>query len=300
MSHHFDTPTAKEDPRLNVCDFYLFDGPPGTTVMVLTVNPDAGLSAPDTFRDEGLYAFRFDLNGDAREEVTFKFRFGAVRHADGDEHGHVQDFQVLKATGEDALRGNTGELLLEGETGKVVDAAGVSAYAGLAPDVFAGNAAGLRGFITAFYAEHKFAPEAFGNHQNFFANRNVSAMVLQVPNAMLGAGVVQAWATASLVGHAPEVQVSRWGLPLVTHIFLSDPAQPDLKEKFNRSVPADDVANFGPAIAEFSAKMAGYAGSAPDPQAYGQQVATRLCPTTLTYEIGTRAGLRWRDSTDVP
>ena len=22
MSHHFDTPTAKEDTRINVCDFY--------------------------------------------------------------------------------------------------------------------------------------------------------------------------------------------------------------------------------------------------------------------------------------
>jgi hypothetical protein len=26
MSHHFDTPTAKEDPRINICDFYLFRG----------------------------------------------------------------------------------------------------------------------------------------------------------------------------------------------------------------------------------------------------------------------------------
>jgi hypothetical protein len=58
MSHHFDTPTAKEDPRINVCDFYLFRGRPGTTVMALTVNPNAGVGAPDTFRDEGLYAFR--------------------------------------------------------------------------------------------------------------------------------------------------------------------------------------------------------------------------------------------------
>ena len=33
MSHHFDTPTAKEDPRINICDFYLFRGRPGTTVM---------------------------------------------------------------------------------------------------------------------------------------------------------------------------------------------------------------------------------------------------------------------------
>ncbi len=26
MSHHFDTPTALEDPRINLCDFYLFRG----------------------------------------------------------------------------------------------------------------------------------------------------------------------------------------------------------------------------------------------------------------------------------
>ena len=78
MSHHFDIKLAREDPSLNLCDFYLFDGPSGKTVMAMTVNPDVGLSAPDTLHPEGLYAFRFDLNGDAREEVTFKFRFGEV------------------------------------------------------------------------------------------------------------------------------------------------------------------------------------------------------------------------------
>jgi hypothetical protein len=67
MSHHFDTKLAREDPSLNLCDFYLFDGPPGRTAMAMTVNPDVGLSAPDTLHPEGLYAFRFDLNGDARE-----------------------------------------------------------------------------------------------------------------------------------------------------------------------------------------------------------------------------------------
>jgi hypothetical protein len=104
MSHHFDTPTAKEDPRINLCDFYLFRGAPGTVVMALTVNPGAGGAAPDTFRDEGLYAFRFDLNGDAREEVTFKIRFGEVSHAEGEGHRHVQTFEIRKATGDSALR----------------------------------------------------------------------------------------------------------------------------------------------------------------------------------------------------
>ena len=54
MSHHFDTKLAREDPSLNLCDFYLFDGPSGKTVMAMTVNPDVGLSAPDTLHPEGL------------------------------------------------------------------------------------------------------------------------------------------------------------------------------------------------------------------------------------------------------
>ena len=137
MSHHFDTTLAREDPSLNLCDFYLFDGPPGTTVMAMTVNPDVGLSAPDTLHPEGLYAFRFDLNGDAKEEVTFKFRFGEPRHGDGREHTHIQSFVVRRATGDDALRGDAGESLVEGQTGSVASDSGPRAYVGIAPDLFA-------------------------------------------------------------------------------------------------------------------------------------------------------------------
>ena len=149
MSHHFDTPTGREDPRINVCDFYLFNGRAGTTVMAMTVNADAGISAPETFRDEGVYAFRFDLNGDAREEVTFKVLFGPVAHADGDEHKHVQDVRVLRATGADAVKGIKGEVLVEGKTGETLKGKnGVQAFAGLAPDLFAGDGAALGKFRT--------------------------------------------------------------------------------------------------------------------------------------------------------
>src|ERR1700761_4561192 len=127
MSHHFDTKLAREDPSLNLCDFYLFDGPSGKTVMAMTVNPDVGLSAPDTLHPEGLYAFRFDLNGDAREELVFKFRFREPRHVDADEHVHVQHFEVRMAKGA-AIAGDKGELLMEGETGKVADNSRVRAY----------------------------------------------------------------------------------------------------------------------------------------------------------------------------
>src|ERR1700692_650681 len=138
MSHHFDTPTAKEDPRVNVCDFYLFRGRPGTPVTPLTENPNAGVGAPDTFRDEGLYAFRFDTNRDLQEDVAFKVQFGAPADAGGGEHRHVQTFAGRRATGADALKGAAGELIISGNTGGVGEAdEGCLAYAGLAPDLFA-------------------------------------------------------------------------------------------------------------------------------------------------------------------
>ena len=95
-----------------ICDFYLFDGPSGKTVMAMTVNPDVGLSAPDTLHPEGLYAFRFDLNGDAKEQVTFKFRFGEPRHGEGSEPTYIQPFTVRKATGNEAVRGDAGGVWL--------------------------------------------------------------------------------------------------------------------------------------------------------------------------------------------
>jgi hypothetical protein len=292
MSHHFDTKLAKEDPSLNLCDFYLFAGAPGMTVMAMTVNPDIGLSAPDLLHIEGLYAFRFDLNGDAREEVTFKLRFGEPHHANGDRDVHVQKFDVRRAKGEDAIRGAAGELLLEGKTGKVETTSEIRAYVGTAPDLFAGNAAGLHTFLAAVNTNHSYDSDSFLHPQNFFAKRNVTAIVLELPTHLIGEGTVRSWATISLYGHAPEVQVSRWGLPLVTHIFLNNPPDQEAKEAFNRSAPSEDEERFSRFIAEFAEKLATYTGGTPDPAVYGKQTAGRLCPSYLPYELGTPAAFQ--------
>jgi hypothetical protein len=285
MSHHFDTKLAKEDPSLNVSDFYIFQGSASdTTVMAMTVNPDLGLSAPDTLHVEGLYAFRFDLNADAREDVVFKFRFGDPKHVNGDEHRHVQTFQVRRASG-----GDQGELLIEGDTGTIHATSGIRAYVGIAPDMFAGDAFALHGFLNAFYKEKKYDGDVFLHRQNFFAHRNLTAIVLEVPSHLIGKGTVHAWATASLYGHAPEMQVSRWGLPLITHLFLNDPDNQEVKENFNRSVPSADVALFSGYIEDFTQKMTTYAGSVMNPDEYGKQIGARLCPMVLSYELGTPA-----------
>jgi hypothetical protein len=287
MSHHFDTPTAREDPRINVCDFYLFRGRAGFTVMAMTVNPNAGQSGPDTFREEGLYASRFDLDGDAREEVSFKVRFGAVFHSDDKDHAHAQSFEVRRALGSAAASGADGELIAAGQTGRVIETeAGIKAFAGLAPDLFAGDAMALGEFRTAFFEKGQFHPQAFQNRKNFFAGRNVTAIVLEVPTSLIGKGLVRGWATASLHGHAPEVQVSRWGLPLITNIFMPEPA---LREEFNRAVPAEDISRFSKPIGDVATNLTRLAGSAADPAGYGQTLVQKLCPVILPYELDTEA-----------
>jgi hypothetical protein len=290
MSHHFDTAIAREDPRLNLLDFYLFRGQSGTTVMTMTVNPNAGTKAPDSFHEEGLYAFRFDVNDDAHEEVTFKIRLGQVGHAQGQgpESRHVQTLEVRRATGRDAAEGTEGEVIASGTTGRIVAAdAGVRIFAGLASDLFAANRAGFAAFREAL-AAGKFAPDSFHGGVNGFQNRNVTAIVMGVPTQWIGdpAAMVRAWVTVSLCGHAPEVQVSRWGLPLVTHIFITDAAA---KDDYNRSLPSADVPRFSQIVADALPRVTQLADSTEDPAAYAQRVVERLFPTTLPYVLDSAA-----------
>ena len=290
MSHHFDTAIAREDPRLNMLDFYLFPGKPGTTVMAMTVNPDAGAMAPDTFHEEGLYAFRFDVNDDSHEEVTFKIRFGEVgrAEAEGPEGRHVQTLEVRRATGREALEGTEGEVIASGTTGRIVAGdAGMRIFAGLAPDLFAASRTGADAFGEAL-AAGKFAPDSFHDGANYFQNRNVTAIVIEVPTQSIGdpAATVRAWVTVSLCGHAPEVQVSRWGLPLMTHFFITDPA---VKDDYNRSLPSADVPRFSQIVADALRHVTQLAGSTDDPAAYAQRVVERLFPTTLPYVLDSAA-----------
>ena len=290
MSHHFDTAFAREDPRLNLLDFYLFPGDSGTTVMAMTVTPNAGAKAPDTFHEEGLYAFRFDVDDDAHEEVTFKVRFGEAGHAEGTESEgpHVQTLEVRRATGPDAAAGAEGEVIGSGSTGRIVAGdRGVRIYAGLAPDLFAANRAGSIAFREAL-AAGKFAPELFRDGVNYFQDRNVMAIVIEVPTQSIGdpAAMVHAWVTVSLYGHAPEVQVSRWGLPVMTHVFITDAEQ---KDEYNRSLPSADVPRFSQVVADALPRIIRLAGATDDPAAYAQRVVQRLFPSTLPYVLGSAA-----------
>jgi hypothetical protein len=49
LSHHFDTPTGREDPRLNLCDFYLFASSTGNNSDSDDGQPGRGPPTPRRF-----------------------------------------------------------------------------------------------------------------------------------------------------------------------------------------------------------------------------------------------------------
>jgi hypothetical protein len=290
MSHHFDTKVAKDDSRLNILDMYLFPGSrPNTTAMILTTNPDAGIFAPLTLHPEGLYAFRFDTNDDGREDIAFKFLFDEPEHVGNDPARHEQRFRVLYAVG-DEIPGEGGRLVAAATVGAQSPiASDVRAYVGRAAELWAADAFGFFTVVNGLFQDGRYATEAFANKNNLFQDRNNMATVLEVPNALLGDGTVRAWATASLFGHAPEVQAYRWGLPLFTHLYLSDPSLAGLADRYHRSAPVDDEALFSAAAHDFVSTFARVAGATDDPEGYADVVAARLIPAVLPYRVGSPA-----------
>jgi hypothetical protein len=241
MSHHFDTSTAREDPRLNLCDFYLFAGEPDSTVMAMTVNPEVDLQTRAPFRDEGLYAFRFDTNRDCREDISFKVRFG------GADDDRAQSVEVRRGIRDDAVFGTDGVLLATGMTGQVITAdTGVQVFAGVTPDPF-GHDASAPESVKAAFARGGYAPEAFDSRMNSFEPRHVAAIVLEVPNELIGVGLVHSWATISLCGQEPEIQVARRGLQSFDYTGFGgrgphDGVMDTMLPPITNSAPADGAA----------------------------------------------------------
>src|SRR5687768_3489073 len=78
---HLDAPGLTPpggDTRLDITDVYAFQSPtnPENTVLIMNVNPLAGVLNDGTFRaGNALYAFKIDTNGDAKEDITYRIKF---------------------------------------------------------------------------------------------------------------------------------------------------------------------------------------------------------------------------------
>jgi hypothetical protein len=303
MSHHLDSPIARQDPRLDITDFYLFRGETGTVFVLNACHSLAGATTPG-FHPEGKYEFKVDLDGDAAEELTYRLTFG---HRDT---AGTQAVQLWRLTGAEAAdHSAAGELVLEGRTGdEVTGAGGVRLWAGNAGDPFWIDPDVLHAVGHAFQDGTRvelrdWTPD---QAQNLFAGQTVYAIVLEVPDAQLTStapgGRIGAWSVASLATDAGGWRpVNRAGLPMIHPLFAQ--YNEDLGNQLNTGGPRADYQAYGPlVIKEISSVVAAY-GTAADPAAYAEAVARRLFPNMLPYAVGTAAsfgfaGFNGRSLTD--
>jgi Domain of unknown function (DUF4331) len=278
MSHHFDSPTAIEDGRLNLGDLYVFPESPGTSTLVVTVNPDAGRSNPTTFRPDALYEFVIASDGGTREDRALRMSFGEP-DADGN-----QEMQVRYAVGPPSRSGLEGTELGVGHTGETFALSnGGSAWFGLAQDPFWGDAVALFAFNHGL-ADNQYRPELFtGTPGNLLAGRNVTAIALQIPDVTFGGTDVAVWARISLFGHAPQRQVSRAAHPLLRSFFFPRPGADT--EALNAGSPADDVATFGEVVRRTAVHVAEVTRAA-NPDEHAATLVAAFLPDLLRYRPG--------------
>jgi hypothetical protein len=284
VSHHFDSPTAIADGRINLCDLFVFPGVPGTTTLILTVNPDAGRSSATTFRPDALYEFVVASDGGTREDIAFRITF-----TEPDDTGN-QQMRVLRADGSAARRGTEGTLLGEGRTGEVfaLDVGGL-AWAGSSADPFTADGVALARFLAGL-AAGQYDPDFFTSWPgNIFAGRDVTAVALQVPDADLTGTRIAVWAQISLVGHAPQLQVSRIGQAMLRPLFFSPPDAES--ETLNAGAPASDRDAHGKRVLSIATAAARLAGLA-DPDAHAEQVQAAFLPDLVSYQPGQPASFQ--------
>ena len=71
---HLDAPLVANDGRLDINDLYAFHSPEtaDNVVLIMTVNPVAGVFSPTTLRNGAIYEFLIDTGSDAVPDVAYR------------------------------------------------------------------------------------------------------------------------------------------------------------------------------------------------------------------------------------
>jgi len=291
MSHHLDSPIARQDIRLDITDLYLFRGETGTVFVINLCHSIFGPIPAPGYHPEGMYEFKVDLNGDAVEDLTYRFTFDE-RDADGKQRYVVRCVRGVDAVNPDA----PGTVVTQGATGETVTTpAGLRVWAGKAGDPFWIEPDVLHAVGHAFQdgTTVDLAGWDPGRAKNLFAGHTVYAIVLEVPDDELLAGAgdkrrIGVWAVSTLATDAGGWRsINRVGLPMVHPLFTQ--YNEDLGNRLNAGRPGYDLATYGATVARAIAGVVFANGTAEDPCAYGERVARRFCPNILPYEVGTPA-----------
>jgi len=271
MSDHLDAPGMKSphmDARLDITDIFAFQQPgdQDRSVLVLNVNPLAP-TLGDSFAPEAIYELLIDTDGDAVADIAYQVTFSPVL-------GGEQRATVRRAVGAQAREtGNTGELLFAetpvalGDTARVAAADGHRFFAGLRSDPFFFD---LDGFLGGFAFTGK----------DTFSDKNVSSIVLELPNAALGSAArIGYWCRVLLPDAGSYRQIDRMGRPLVNILFTKG----EEKNTFNHTQPDQDRTLF---LETFAAALRGFGHDS----ASARAAAHALLPDILAYDYSSAAG----------
>ena len=280
MSHHYSGPDwgfPRGDPRLDLTDLYAFPKPgdAGKSILIMNVHPSVhdyldrenplGPTTAEPFAPEALYELKIDTDGDAVADIAYRVRFSSS--AGGAQTATLRRVEGAQASG----AGDSGQAIVEGaavSTGReaqVTEAGESRFFAGRRSDPF-------------FFDRRGAVNNLQFTGDDFFADRDVCGIVLEVPNSALGRKAVGLWhRTLVPAGGAGGawVQAERGARPLQLFLVLGLSA-PE-RNAYLAGEPVDDfrfVASFAHALEH----MGGYM-----PQE-ARQVAETMLPEILPYD----------------
>jgi len=269
MSHHASGPNfgfPRGDARLDMTDLYAFTKPgdPAKSIIVLNVHPSFALNSPEPtttepFAPGALYEVKVDTDGDAVADLAYSVQFASAE--DAKQTATVRRVQGVQAAGV----GEEGEVIVQqipvsvGREAVVTEAGEYRFFFGWRSDPFFFD-------VNGNFNHMQFTGD------DFFLDKNVCSIVIELPNADLGSRRVGIWARTLDKTAEGWVQADRGGRPLQA-VFLPG----DEREAYLSGEPADD----GRFIGVFAHQL-GHTGDYTPEDAVS--VARKLLPDILSYD----------------
>src|SRR5258705_949716 len=269
MSHHASGPNfdfPRGDARLDLTDLFVFTKPgdPSKTIIVFDVHPSFRLDSPkptttEPLAREALYEFKIDTIGDAIADICYSVQFATSE--DRKQAATVRRVQGGRASG-------TGE-----DGGVIIERAPVS----VAREALVTKAGGYCFFFGWRSDPFFFDVKGNFNHMqftgdDFFTDKDVCSIVLELPNSALGANAVGIWARTVDKTTDGWIQADRGGRPLQA-VFLPG----EKREEYLSGEPANDNRFIGVFAHELE-------HSGPYSPQDARNVARKLLPDILSYD----------------
>ena len=277
MSHHLDSPIARQDIRLDITDLYLFRGETGTVFVINLCHSIFGPIPAPGYHPEGMYEFKVDSTAMPRGLTTASF----------ERTGWNQRYTLRCISGGGAPDPDApGEIVARGTTGETATTSdGLRVWAGKAGDPFWIEPDVLHAVGHAFQDGTSVNLSGWdpAKARNLFAGHTVYSIVLEVPDAELLAAAdgnrrIGVWAVSTLATDAGGWRsINRVGLPMIHPLFTQ--FNEGLGNGLNAGRPADDLATHGSTVAKAIAGVVSAMGTAEDPCAYGEKIASRSHPS---------------------